>query len=57
LISASVGVVSALLVTFTGDNAIAVGHTPVNQVIGYAGLTAATLLGLRVVAAIGRDRR
>jgi ubiquinone biosynthesis protein len=57
LISGSVGVVSALLVTFTGNNAIAVGHTPLNQVIGYAGLTAATLLGLRVVAAIGRDRR
>ena len=29
----------------------------VGQVIGYAGLTAATLLGLRVVAAIGRHRK
>jgi len=29
----------------------------ISQAIGYAGLTAATLLGLRVVAAIGRHRK
>jgi hypothetical protein len=37
--------------------AITLNGTNINQAVGYAGLTAATLLGLRVVAAIGRHRR
>jgi len=37
--------------------AITLNGTNINQAIGYAGLTAATLLGLRVVAAIGRHRK
>jgi ubiquinone biosynthesis protein len=55
LLSASVGVVSALLVTLT-NHTVTLGHTPLNQVIGYAGLTAATILGLRVLAATGRRK-
>ena len=31
--------------------------TSIDQVLGYAGLAAATLLGLRVVAAVGRHRK
>jgi hypothetical protein len=37
--------------------AIAFDGTNVSQAIGYAGLTAATLLGFRVLAAIGRHRK
>jgi ubiquinone biosynthesis protein len=53
--SASVGLVSVLLLALPA-RAITVNGTNVNQAIGYAGLTAATLLGLRVVAAIGRRK-
>jgi ubiquinone biosynthesis protein len=54
--SASVGLVSVLLLALPAQ-AITPGGTNVNQAIGYAGLTAATLLGLRVLAAIGRHRK
>jgi ubiquinone biosynthesis protein len=51
--SASVGIVSVLLLTLhTGP--YLVGATRLNDVLGYAGLTTATLLGLRVLAAAGR---
>jgi hypothetical protein len=56
LVSASVGLVSALLLTFS-TRRITVDRTPLNEVIGYAGLTAATILGLRLLAAIGRKGR
>jgi ubiquinone biosynthesis protein len=55
-ISASIGLVSVLLLALP-TRAITLNGTDVNQAIGYAGLTAATLLGLRVVAAIGRHRK
>lgn len=54
--SASIGLVSVLLLALPA-HAITLNGTNVNQAIGYAGLTAATLLGLRVVAAIGRHRK
>jgi ubiquinone biosynthesis protein len=54
-ISASIGLVSVLLLALPA-RAITVRGTNVSQAIGYAGLTAATLLGLRVLAAIGRHR-
>jgi ubiquinone biosynthesis protein len=54
--SASVGLVSVLLLALPAQ-AITIHGTGLGQVIGYAGLTAATLLGLRVVAAIGRHRK
>src|SRR5262245_2337751 len=54
--SASVGLVSVLLLALPTP-AITIHGTDLGQVIGYAGLTAATLLGLRVVAAIGRHRK
>jgi len=55
-ISASIGLVSALLLALPA-RAITLNGTNVSQAIGYAGLTAATLLGLRVLAAIGRHRK
>jgi ubiquinone biosynthesis protein len=54
--SASVGLVSVLLLALPAQ-AITPGGTSISQAIGYAGLTAATLLGLRVLAAIGRHRK
>jgi ubiquinone biosynthesis protein len=54
--SASVGLVSALLLALPAQ-AITLSGTNISQAIGYAGLTAATLLGLRVLAAIGRHRK
>ena len=51
--SASVGLVSVLLLTLPART-ITIHGTDLGQVIGYAGLTAATLLGLRVLAAVGR---
>ena len=53
LVSASVGLVSALLLTFS-TRSITVDRTPLNEVIGYASLTAATIPGLSLLAAIGR---
>jgi ubiquinone biosynthesis protein len=55
-ISASIGLVSVLLLALPAQ-AITLNGTNVGQAIGYAGLTAATLLGFRVVAAIGRHRK
>jgi ubiquinone biosynthesis protein len=54
--SASVGLVSVLLLALPAKPATADG-TNINQVLGYAGLTAATLLGIRVVATVGRRRK
>jgi ubiquinone biosynthesis protein len=54
--SASIGLVSVLLLALPAQ-AITPGGTSISQAIGYAGLTAATLLGLRVLAAIGRHRK
>jgi ubiquinone biosynthesis protein len=55
-ISASIGLVSVLLLALPA-RAITLNGTNISQVIGYAGLTVATLLGLRVLAAIGRHRK
>lgn len=54
--SASVGLVSVLLLAVPAKAANLDG-TNIDQVLGYAGLAAATLLGLRVVAAVGRHRK
>jgi ubiquinone biosynthesis protein len=54
--SASVGLVSVLLLAVPAKAATLDG-TNIDQVLGYAGLAAATLLGLRVVAAVGRYRK
>jgi ubiquinone biosynthesis protein len=54
--SASIGLVSVLLLALPART-ITFGGTNISQAIGYAGLTAATLLGLRVLAAIGRHRK
>jgi hypothetical protein len=50
--SASVGLVSVLLLALPASS-IRIGGTRLDQIIGYAGLTAATILGLRVLAAGG----
>jgi hypothetical protein len=52
-ISASIGLVSVLLLALPA-RAITLNGANISQAIGYAGLTVATLLGLRVLAAIGR---
>jgi ubiquinone biosynthesis protein len=54
--SASVGLVSVLLLALPAK-AAALDGADVDQVLGYAGLAAATLLGLRVVAAVSRQRK
>jgi ubiquinone biosynthesis protein len=54
--SGSVGLVSVLLLALPAQ-AGTINGTNISQAIGYAGLTAATLLGLRVVAAVGRHRK
>lgn len=54
--SASVGLVSVLLLALPAKPT-ALDGTSIDQVLGYAGLAAATLLGLRVVAAVGRHRK
>jgi len=51
--SASVGLVSVLLLALPA-NSVEIDGAQIDQVFGYAGLTAATILGLRVLAAIGR---
>jgi ubiquinone biosynthesis protein len=55
LLSASIGVVSALLLNVPGGILVTRGLTVV-QMIGYLGLMASTVLGLRVLVAISRDR-
>jgi ubiquinone biosynthesis protein len=54
--SGSVGLVSVLLLALPARPATIDG-TDIDQVLGYAGLTAATLLGLRVIASVGRHRK
>jgi ubiquinone biosynthesis protein len=51
--SASVGLVSVLLLALPAS-ALEIAGARIDQVLGYAGLTAATILGLRVLAALGR---
>lgn len=53
--SASIGIVSALLLGVAGSVNLSKGVTP-PQVFGYIGLGVATILGLRVLVAITRDR-
>ena len=52
--SGSVGLVSVLLVR-TPSGPIVLGQTTVYELIGYLGLTAATILGLRILVAVSRD--
>ena len=53
-LSASIGVISALLAA--GGGTVLGGTLPLNELLGYLGLTVATILGLRITVAIGRDR-
>ena len=55
-LSASVGLVSVLLLPISAGPHVA-GATRLTQLLGYAGLTAATILGLRVLATLGRYRK
>jgi ubiquinone biosynthesis protein len=55
LLSASIGVVSALLLNVQDGVLVTPGLTVV-QMTGYLGLIASTVLGLRVLVAISRDR-
>jgi ubiquinone biosynthesis protein len=55
LLSASIGIVSALLLNVRGGIPVALDLT-LAQMIGYLGLIASTVLGLRVLVAISRDR-
>ncbi len=52
--SGSIGLISVLLLALASA-APRVDGAPLNQVLGYAGLTAATVLGLRVLATINRS--
>lgn len=52
--SASVGLVSVLLLELP-TTLLSIDGARMNQVLGFAGLTAATLLGLRVLASMGRQ--
>jgi hypothetical protein len=54
-ISAAIALTSAVLITVSGGVSVSKGVT-LPQVLGYAGLAAATILGLRVFVAITRDR-
>jgi hypothetical protein len=55
LIAAGMGIaVAAALLLALPANLVEIDGARINQVFGYAGLTAATILGLRVLAAIGR---
>jgi ubiquinone biosynthesis protein len=54
--SASVGLVSVLMLGLPASST-KIDGTQLNQVLGYAGLTAATVLGLRVLAAVGHSSR
>jgi ubiquinone biosynthesis protein len=51
--SASIGIVAVLLLTLHTGPYLA-GTTRLNDFLGYAGLTAATMLGLRALATVGR---
>lgn len=54
-LSAAIGLVSALLIGVNGGIIVARGVT-LAQAIGYLGLVVATVLGMRVLVAISRDR-
>jgi ubiquinone biosynthesis protein len=53
--SAAIGLVSALLVGVDGGVKVT-GELSLAQLLGYLGLTVATVLGLRVLVAVSRDR-
>ena len=55
LLSTGIGLVSALLLNVQGGVAVAAGVT-LPETIGYLGLAASTVLGLRVLVGISRDR-
>ncbi|MGZ4233211.1 MAG: hypothetical protein ACXVVQ_17515 [Solirubrobacteraceae bacterium] len=55
VISAAIALTSAVLITVSGGAAVSSGVT-VPQVVGYIGLAVATVLGLRVLVAVTRDR-
>lgn len=55
LMSAAIGLVSALLLNVRGGVAVAAGIT-LPETLGYMGLAASTVLGLRVLVGISRDR-
>jgi ubiquinone biosynthesis protein len=55
LLSAAIGLVSALLLNVQGGVAVAAGLT-LPETLGYLGLIASTVLGARVIVAISRDR-
>ena len=55
LISAAIALTSAVLITVSGSGTPSNGAT-VPQVLGYIGLGVATVLGLRVLVAVTRDR-
>jgi ubiquinone biosynthesis protein len=55
LLSAAIGLVSALLLNVRGGVVLAAGLT-LPESLGYLGLIAATVLGARVIVAISRDR-
>lgn len=55
LISAAIALTSAVLITVSGSGTPSNGAT-VPQVLGYIGLGVATILGLRVLVAVTRDR-
>jgi ubiquinone biosynthesis protein len=54
-ISAAIALTSAVLITVSGGATVSKGVT-VPQLVGYIGLAVATILGLRVLVAVTRDR-
>jgi len=54
-LSAAIGLVAALLLGVNNGIPVAKGIT-LAQALGYLGLLAATVLGMRVLVAISRDR-
>lgn len=53
-VSTGAAVASAILIA-SGEGPVFVGETQITELVGYVGLLAAAVLGLRVVAAIVRD--
>jgi hypothetical protein len=54
-LSAAIGLVSALLIGVSNGISVAAG-VPLAQALGYLGLVIATVLGMRVLVAVIRDR-
>jgi hypothetical protein len=54
-LSGAIGVVSALLIHVDGGAKVSADLT-LAQAIGYSGLIVATLLGVRVLVGVSRDR-